>query len=96
MMYKLDGKNTVKCNSEEWIKWMKSSDRTVALEKVTDDVEVSTVFLGIDHSTFENKLELFETMIFGGDHHGDYWRYETWEEAKEGHEKIVKALKEEK
>jgi hypothetical protein len=55
-------------------------------------VEVSTVFLGIDHSFGFHKPLWFETMIFGGKRDGEQYRYETWEEAEANHWKLVKKL----
>lgn len=48
---------------------------------------VSTVFLGLDHGLGGKPL-WFETMLFGdGPLDQEQWRYETLEEAKEGHKK---------
>lgn len=47
--------------------------------------DVSTVFLGLDHSFGGEPPMLFETMIFGGDHDQYQDRYSTWDEAEEGH-----------
>lgn len=67
--------------------------------RVGDDTvngqRVSTVFLQLDHNWEPGgKPILFETMIFSGPHDQDMWRYQTWEEAKAGHDKIVHCLKE--
>lgn len=61
-----------------------------------DGQRVSTVFLQLDHNWWDSsdaRPVLFETMIFGGPHHQDMWRYHTWNEAKEGHDKVVHCLK---
>lgn len=68
--------------------------RTVAKTQVSPDVEVSTVFLGIDHGTGlgygeDDKPILFETMIFGGKHDQWQWRWSTWNEAVAGHMRAV-------
>jgi len=78
----------------EWGRWMETGNRRIGKTKI-GDVEVSTVFLGLDHG-FGGKTLLFETMIFGGKY--DEWceRYETMEEAKKGHAKAVKKVKQEK
>jgi len=53
-------------------------------------VTVSTVFLGIDHSSREDgRPVLFETMIFGGPHADFQQRYYTLAEAEAGHERAV-------
>jgi len=55
--------------------------------------EISTVWLGLDHS-FNNNDGLpliFETIVFPDCEDMD--RYHTLEEAKEGHERMVKKYK---
>jgi len=56
-------------------------------------VQVSTVFLGIDHNCGEGEPLLFETMIFGGKRNEEQWRWHTWEEAERNHQKIVAEIK---
>ena len=67
-------------------------DRHVAWDEVAG-AKVSTVFLVIDHG-FEGPPVLFETMVFNGPH--DQWqdRYQTWDEALAGHNRVVEALRE--
>ena len=80
---------------EEWARWMQQGfDKTkrVAKTAVSEEVEVSTVFLGLDHNFGDGPPVLFETMVFGGAHSEDLWRYCTWDEAVAGHERIVAAL----
>lgn len=49
-------------------------------------VEVSTVWLGLDHNWWPDRPpKIFETMIFGGDLDLERWRYSTEEEARAGH-----------
>ena len=82
---------------ESW--WRK---RTVINHQVLDDeghvylphVEVSTVWVGINHQFSDDAAPLFwETMIFGGQHDQDCWRYATREEAFDHHEEVVRALR---
>ncbi len=64
------------------------------LVDTVDGADVSTVWLGINHNyTGEGPPLIFETMIFGGDHDQDCWRYATEEEARKKHDEIVAALK---
>ena len=50
---------------------------------------VSTIFLGKDYSNFPNQEpQLFETMVFGGEYSGKFWRYSTWEQAVAGHQEV--------
>jgi len=91
--YKLDGHTPVPvADHEEWARWFEHADRTVANTKVRG-VEVSTVFLGLDHGSGLSKHPvLFETLIFGGKHHDDGERYYTWAEAEEGHARCVEMV----
>ena len=56
-------------------------------------VRISTVFLGLNHSFFEGPPLWFETMVFGGPLDQEQDRYTTWDEAKAGHEAMVKRAK---
>jgi hypothetical protein len=78
-----------------WSRWFENADRRVAKTTV-GEVEVSTVFLGLDHSFGGDLPILFETMIFGGEHNDYQERYATWEKAEIGHLKAVKLVKGEK
>lgn len=73
----------------EWGEWFETADRKVARTVLPNDVEVSTVFLGLDHNFSGGVPILFETMIFGGEHDGYQERYATWEEAEAGHKQAV-------
>ena len=92
MKYILNGKLPVKCDDViEWADWLEKSNRHVCLTE-KDGVKVSTVFLGIDYSFEDNLPLLFETMVFGGKHDEDLWRYSTWEEAEKGHADALKLV----
>ncbi|MES2360001.1 MAG: hypothetical protein V4529_16800 [Gemmatimonadota bacterium] len=75
----------------EWARWFETADsaRRIA-ETNVGDVRVSTVFLGLDHSWGSGPPLLFETMIFGGAHDEEQWRYSTRAEAVAGHAAAVK------
>ena len=76
----------------EWAKWFETADRKVAKTNISDEVTVSTVFLGLNHNFLGKPPILFETMVFGGTHDEEMERYSTWEEAEKGHKRwIVKA-----
>ncbi len=51
--------------------------------------EVSTVFLGLDHSWGSGPPLVFETMIFGGPNDQYQERYATYEEAEAGHKRAM-------
>lgn len=71
--------------------WKDPEARRVARDVIAD-VEVSTVFLGIDHG-WDGIPLWFETMTFGpvGEH---CWRYTTWDEAERGHAAMVRQVRE--
>lgn len=71
--------------ADDW--WRRRTD-------LPGQVCVSTVWLGIDHSFGEGPPEIWETMIFGGDHDQECWRYSSDESAFAGHARIVQALRE--
>jgi hypothetical protein len=90
--YILEGKTPKPVdNVAEWAVWFESADRVVNKTQI-GDTWVSTIFLGLDHSFGAGKPLLFETMIFEGERDGDQWRWHTWDEAENGHDKIVKEL----
>lgn len=68
--------------------WVKNYEHESMFRDVVRDIEISTVFLGIDHG-ISGKHLWFETMIFGGKHDGFQKRYETYQEAEEGHKKAT-------
>lgn len=99
ILYTLIGHDPVPCRVYlDWAVWYDEdlSHRRVALDFVTsdsgEDVEVSTVFLGMDHAFFGEPI-LFETMVFGGVLTEWLWRYCTWEEAEQGHAQVVTLVK---
>lgn len=78
----------------EWSAWIEQQGgaRSVGRD-VVGSVEVSTVFMGLNHS-FDGAGPplLFETMIFGAhDELPEHYqvRYSTWDEAEMGHAVIV-------
>jgi len=78
-----------------WAKWFEIADRRIARTKIGKS-EISTVFLGLDHSFGESNPILFETMVFGGTLDGEQNRYHTKKEALKGHKEMVEKVKEEK
>ena len=91
--YILDGHKAVRVDDlMTWAtKFEDAEFRRVSSTKV-NGIEVSTVFLGLDHSFGHGPPAIFESMIFGGEHDQGQWRYSTWEEAESGHKRIVAAL----
>ena len=78
----------------EWARLFEDGNyKRIALTELPNNVRVSTVWLGLDHSFDGDKLLIFETMVFGGKHDGDQDRYTTLEEAQKGHKDMVKRIK---
>ena len=93
--YILKGKKAVPATTLEWAEWFEKAgkERIVKQEKLPDGKWVSTVFLGINHNFWQGKPLLFETMVFTSKDdldEQDVNRYSTWEEALEGHKRMVK------
>jgi hypothetical protein len=80
-----------------WVRWFETADRRVAETFLYDGaIRISTVFLGLNHEFRPRKpLRIFETMVFAPsmDFHRDYRRYSTWQEAEQGHEVMVDAVR---
>jgi len=91
----------------EWAKAFEISDRRVKKTRLEVSisgllvkdrklgfVEISTVFLGLDHSFgAKGPPILFETMVFGGEHDQYCERCSTWEAAEIMHEKVIQMVK---
>jgi hypothetical protein len=89
----IDGDPVATNDIGEWGRWMATNTRAVAKTSI-DGADVSTVFLGLDHSFRVGAVPiLFETMIFGGAHDQYQERYATLEEAMRGHERAVAIAK---
>lgn len=79
-----------------------TNERRAVGRYIGKGVSVSTVFLGVDLGGVFRLLGggsiepvTFETMVFGGNGGwtGYQQRYETWDDAKAGHDRIVAAVK---
>jgi len=88
--------NVIPCEDLlDWAYWFKNADRVVKksfLDTASADVEVSTVFMGIDHR-IGRIPRLFETLVFGGALDGEMMRYASWNEAERGHDEMVRRVK---
>ena len=93
--YILEGHTPRQVDWETYLAWAKQGfDVTRRVAKtMLGEVQVSTVFLSIDHGFGDGEPILFETMVFGGPHDERQWRYSTWDAAVVGHERIVGALR---
>lgn len=83
----------VAISRDEWARDFDNDKVKIVKQTRVDDVLVSTVWLGLDHRfSGEGPPLIFETMIFGGDHDGEQWRYATLQQAKDGHARALRRL----
>jgi hypothetical protein len=77
-----------------WARAFEIAERRVALTRVLDLCEVSTIFLGLDHNwSREGPPILFESMAFWLDEGGyEQARCATWSEAEQQHAAMVREL----
>lgn len=72
--------------------WMVNNQhRLIVAKDKIENIEVSTVFLGVNYSPSSKTPIVFETMIFG-DLSLANKRYSSYKEAEEGHRLIVEEL----
>jgi hypothetical protein len=78
----------------KWERWMVAEGyRRVACDKV-NDVEISTVFLGLDHNYGSGPPVLWETMVFGGELDQEQTRCSgTWQNAEAMHALMLDRVK---
>lgn len=57
------------------------------------EVQVSTVFLALDHQWGSGPPLLWETLVFGGEHDGEMDRYTSKADALAGHKKMCELVK---
>jgi hypothetical protein len=78
----------------QWASWYETADRTVARTDISEHVDVSTVFLSIDHNfTGKGPPVLWETLIRGGPRDGWMDRYTSESDAKKGHKRACALAK---
>ena len=88
-----DEKTAIEATREVFFKWVINGKKRVAKTEISE-IEISTVFLGINHAISpEDPPQIFETMIFGGEHDEYQERYSTYEEAVEGHERACELVR---
>ncbi len=87
-----------KVKMSEQVLWLMTGPRTQVDCDFINGAHVSTIFLGIDLSFLsilhpDAAPQIFETMIFGGEHHGHQTRCSTWEQAEKMHADAVALVK---
>jgi len=101
--YILKGKKIVECaDLFEWAEWFEESkNRIIKQETLNNGLEVSTIFLGLNHNfSGKGKPVLFETMVFEPLKKGEEFRNGLYQErcstrkkAKEMHKRIFEKFK---
>jgi hypothetical protein len=97
--YILDENGNVQpCELLTWAAWFEDNreKRRLAHDVLPGAVEVSTIFLGVDHDFGSGPPLIFETMIFGGPHDQYQERYSTKAQALDGHARAVAMARGEK
>lgn len=93
-----DGTVVPEPNLNAWVRWVSTHDIRVAYTQITEDIEVSTIFLSIDLANFnldkDATPQLFETMVLGGPFDQEQRRYATQAEALQGHNALVRRVQE--
>ena len=101
-----EDKQPVECGLLEWGEFFGDDEKRRVAYTQTEHFEVSTVFLGLDHSFGRNGPPiLFETMIFNRAVAGatesdmreilkgaDCFRYASWDDAETGHATAVRRV----
>lgn len=95
-------------DEQAWKAWMESRNQRVSYSLLNlrteprpgnklldfEKIIVSTLFVGKDNSNVPGAPpQIFETMVIGGPHRSESWRWSTWEEAERGHRIVVDLLK---
>ena len=101
LYYLLNDDHTVTAlDNKDVLTWARSLDdeKRIVDETLLENVRISTVFIGIDHRfTVDPDLPplLFESMTFSDiPELNEYQeRYSTWQEAQDGHNRIVQWIK---
>lgn len=96
-LYVLEGHEPVQTINFVYWAMRRDKDYRVALTSSISGIEISTVFLGMEHNWRKDGSPplLFETMIFGGEHDGDLLRSATWDEAVRIHEEMCALVRRE-
>lgn len=101
--YKLVGREVVPVDDLfEWgeaMEVLRRADKLQIGHDMVGNIEVSTIFMGLDMRIMYGEPQLFETMVFewpigGGPRRAmDTYRYSTYDQAEESHKAIVNGLR---
>jgi hypothetical protein len=83
-----DNKEPIEADWEEYCEFLDILENKIVKQETIGNTKISTVFLGQDIGNDSGAPILFETMCFGDKLDGDQWRYQTFDEALKGHQKV--------
>lgn len=89
----VNGEPVPEPDPRKWAIWFGTNERIVK-RTLIGKVEISTVFIAIDHSFSDNEPPmLWGTMVFGGKLNYEQERYISLEDAKAGHNNMVERVR---
>ena len=93
--FKLVDRVPVRCTFAEFAEVMKDEANRIVAQNMVGELQISTIFTGIDSNYGEGDPILFETVVFGlpGDLRPQ-WSLSNWEEAMAVHTELVNLLTE--
>jgi hypothetical protein len=93
-LYMLDGHTPLREEDVlKWAGWYETADTRVA-QTAIGPLEVSTVFIGLDHGRGAGPPKLFETVVFKGNEIvAGPQRCSTWDQAEAQHAAAVAEVK---
>lgn len=77
----------------EWFTLFWTEERSVASTRITDDVGVSTVWIGAAMGGDDDAPLIYETMVFGGRYNGCVWRTPNRDAALAAHDQTVATVR---
>ncbi len=86
-----DNKEPVEADWEEYCKFLDTLENKIVKQETINNTKISTVFLGQDIGD-SGALILFETMCFGDKLDGEQWRYQTFDQALKGHQRVTELV----
>lgn len=93
--YRLVNRTPVRCTLMEYATAMQDDANRIVAQANVGELQISTVFTGIDQNWGGDKPILFETVVFGlPDELRPQWRFSTWDEAMAKHQQLVATLTE--
>jgi len=93
--YRLVDRTPVRCTFAEFAKAMQDDANRIVTQATVGELQISTVFTGINSNWSEGDPILFETVVFGlPDDLQPQWSFSTLDEAMEIHNLLVATLTE--